>query len=487
MTNYYKRTSVALLLLLFVLTGCNSWLDITPKDRVNEEMLFESKEGYLKLLNGIYVELADAACYGENLSVGFIDIQGQYYNVAYNSHLYGTFADFSFTANQKIKTEVNNTWVKMYYLIANSNAIIEKCVEPNPILKGNYFNIVKGEAIALRAMLHFDLLRLYGPIYSIDKRADAIPYMKNSKNEVTSIYSAEEVLKFVIEDLIEARDLLKSVDPILTDGVLHLDDPKGVNDFNYRQYRLNYFAVNALLARAYLWGGDKEKAFECAKLVIDEGRSAGKEIFPAVTNAAATNATNPDRIYSTEVIFGVYHSNRKAIHTKYFSSDLADLSRLYTHATSLTSGRLSNTYPDKNDYRYKFWWTNVPGSTSAIYFRKFENVNLPGRYMMPLIRISEMYFICAECSENIDDAIQYINAVRKTRGCININAGDEAALTTAITDEFRREMTGEGQMFYYYKRKAMLLIPNGRSTMNRPMTIENYKWPLPDSETSQRD
>lgn len=98
-----------------------------------------------------------------------------------------------------------------------------------------------------------------------------------------------------------------------------------------------------------------------------------------------------------------------------------------------------------------------------------------------------MYFICAECSENIDDAIQYINAVRKTRGCININAGDEAALTTAITDEFRREMTGEGQMFYYYKRKAMLLIPNGRSTMNRPMTIENYKWPLPDSETSQRD
>jgi len=60
-----------------------------------------------------------------------------------------------------------------------------------------------------------------------------------------------------------------------------------------------------------------------------------------------------------------------------------------------------------------------------------------------------------------------------------------------ITKECRREFLGEGQMFFFYKRKAMQKIPNGKwekdsesQTIN--MNMNNYVVPLPDSEINMR-
>ena len=51
----------------------------------------------------------------------------------------------------------------MYTLIANDNLLMEKCDEPGAAILERYYPIVKGEALALRAMMHFDLMRFYGP------------------------------------------------------------------------------------------------------------------------------------------------------------------------------------------------------------------------------------------------------------------------------------------------------------------------------------
>ncbi len=47
---------------------------------------------------------------------------------------------------------------------------------------------------------------------------------------------------------------------MITEGAKNYGEEVASNDMNYRQYRLNYFAINALMARAYLWSGNTQKA-----------------------------------------------------------------------------------------------------------------------------------------------------------------------------------------------------------------------------------
>ena len=76
------------LLCLLVFSACNSWIDITPSDRLNEDMLFEDRQGFEKAINGVYVGLIDRSLYGRNLSAGVIDLMAQYYK-------YGNGSDFN--------------------------------------------------------------------------------------------------------------------------------------------------------------------------------------------------------------------------------------------------------------------------------------------------------------------------------------------------------------------------------------------------------
>ena len=81
----------------------------------------------------------------------------------------------------------------------------------------------------------------------------------------------------------------------------------------------------------------------------------------------------------------------------------------------------------------------------------------------------------------------YLNKLRLHRGCIDYQVDDQDFLQYLITAEFRREFLGEGQMFFYYKRKGMETIPEGKNASgNMNMELENYVFPLPESETSQR-
>ena len=107
-----------------------------------------------------------------------------------------------------------------------------------------------------------------------------------------------------------------------------------------------------------------------------------------------------------------------------------------------------------------------------------------------MIRITEMYYIAAECRMEAgpdydkSKALDYLNTVRRHRG---IAQAEElpASLTDAevkeeIYKEYRKEFYGEGQLFYFYKR-------NGYTTfLHSPlsnMTESNYMFSWPDDET----
>lgn len=483
---------MVLISLILALCACEAWIDVKPTDRLSEEVLFSSREGFLKALNGVYVELAHPDLYGVNLSAGPIDVMGQYYMLSSSTHRLHYFSNYTYT-DAGVKSVFDNTWKKAYALVFNCNVILEKCGTGNPLLPTPYFELVRGEALALRALLHLDLFRLFGPIYTAENEGIAcIPYMTLADQKIGSLLLARAVRDSIVCDLKEAIALLREIDPVL-EGVRNESNPTGNNDMYYRQYRLNYYAVKALLARTYLWCGDKANALSLAKEILEEVQVPDEEIFPFVEPGDATNATIPDRLFSSEVLFALYKTNRVDVYSALFSPTL-DSYNLLTFAGTYAGGRVDELYDDKNDYRYRIWVNHTVNTSVVLCHEKFKEIipNAAGfgngfRYMMPLIRLSEVYLIAAECSASLTEGADYLNAVRNHRNCFSITPASPEALLTAVTLEFKKETIGEGQLFFFYKRQGLQVIPNGSlatGTMN--MNLNNYVVPLPDSEVSER-
>ena len=53
-----------------------------------------------------------------------------------------------------------------------------------------YRDLMKGEALGLRAFHYFDLLRLWGPIYSQDSTKACIPYREKFNSESAPLMAA---------------------------------------------------------------------------------------------------------------------------------------------------------------------------------------------------------------------------------------------------------------------------------------------------------
>ena len=127
--------------------------------------------------------------------------------------------------------------------------------------------MIIGEAMALRAFLHFDMLRLFGPVYATNKADLSIPYNTVYSISATSLLPATQVVEKVLKDLDEAERLLGESDPIIEEGPQNQDSEDGLNYYTYRTQRLNYYAVKALKARVYLWADNKAEAYREAKAV----------------------------------------------------------------------------------------------------------------------------------------------------------------------------------------------------------------------------
>ena len=105
---------------------------------------------------------------------------------------------------------------------------------------------------------------------------------------------------------------------------------------------------------------------------------------------------------------------------------------------------------------------------------------------MPVLRVSEVYLIAAECCPDPQVGRDYLNAVRSVRNVKNV--ADEVDLTTVIEQEFRREFLGEGQLFWLYKRKGKAEIISGE-TQGKVVSMEErfYLFDLPQSERDYRE
>lgn len=474
------------LALCALLVSCDNWLEVKPYDKISEGELLKSEEGYEKMLNGIYIDLNSDALYGKTLSVEMIEVMGGAYAIGTDNSVWGNYKDLSsYQYNTEYwRDRLDQTWNKAYALILNCNKILESIDQNQSLFTGSNYYVIKGEALALRAMLHFDMLRLFGPVYSKDSDKTAIPYYTKVGNSPEPLLTAKEVAAKVVADLEDARTLLAN-DPVKTEGTLMSGSQDGTSNFlRYRALRLNYYAVEGLLARAYLYMGDKADAFKYATDVI---KTADQGIFPFVDkNLVVGSPADPDRIFSSEVIFALTNTSRGNLFKNYF-----DPSRLPNYVfrmdnslmDKLVYGGAAQTGGYQDDYRYRADWV---ATGSNRYFYKYKDMEATGSIqntMIPMLRLGEMFLIAAESqSDDLSKGVQYVNALRRNRGVANL----QTLTPDLLKYEYIRELYGEGQLFYLYKRLYSDIITSSSSSKNTKASDLVFVVPLPDSETENR-
>ncbi|WP_165503554.1 RagB/SusD family nutrient uptake outer membrane protein [Pedobacter hiemivivus] len=452
--------------------SCNKWLDVQPEDKFTEKQVFSSVNGISEALNSIYLDMAKTKLYGANLSSTTLDIFAQRYNVM-SLHALENFQQYKY-GEKNVKEEMDLIWTSAYINVVNANKFIGNLDTYKGVLDAKTDSLFRGEAYALRAMLQFDMLRMFGPIYSTaDSTKTAVPYYTEAGTDVGDILPANKVIQKVIIDLKKSESLLAG-DPIRTLGVIKANEN---NYLTYRNYRINYYAVKGLQARVYLYRGDKVSALASAKEVIN---NAAK--FPWVTaGQILSDKVNPNRVFSTEILFGLLSLDLYSNYRDFFAPDLVDRTIL-----APSDSRLKATFENnENDYRYNPNWlfTGIGGKSYKTFFKYADVADIKKDYrlIVSLLRLSEVYYIAAESEQNV----AYLNTVRNNRGLLDLPV--TANLNTELQKEYQKEFFGEGQLWFYYKRRNVTAIPNPLAASgNITMNAAKYVVPLPLSELNPR-
>lgn len=474
-----------LLLSIFCLaaSSCSKWLDVMPKTSIPEEELFKNEFGFKDALTGLYVKMGTPELYGRELTYHYMDMLAGRYDlipeVPKMDDLYNYEGTFKGTKNA--------FFLDTYNIIANLNNML-KFMETNrsAIVTPHYYETMKGEALGLRAFLHFDLLRMFGPVYAVDPQGKAIPYRTQFDNVATPVLPASEVIEHCLKDLHEAEALLEE-----HDSNIFKNDPKADQFTIMRQFRMNKWAVKATLARVYLYKGDadsKAKALKYADEVIESSQ------FLLYEN------NNENKILLDEIIFGLYRYE----YNKDVDPDFVNISP--STVLSLTAPKYEQLFEKKgagvSDFRcgtYAFRsvkFDSVDKMVLLKYDQSGYRDDYSGRGAIPLIRLPEMYYIKAECEPNPKLAAEYINIIRFARGIALSDAiegnsdfnnldtrpgydNTKTVLVNELMKEYQKEFYGEGQLFYFYKRQDY------RTFFGLPSSVDiskKYKLPLPGDE-----
>lgn len=451
--------------LVLLLTSCNKWLDIDLANTIDERDLFKTSEGFNEALAGVYSTMAGANLYGEKLSMQYLDVYAQYYAPAETSSPYLSHQNYDYE-NSGVAAVHSTIWNNMYSAISGANNIIRWADINTSVLTSDEYKQIVGEAIAMRAFLHFDLIRMFCADMKVSPKENGIPYNKVFGVSLPPQYTVEECVQLVLNDLSEAEKLLAD-DPI-TDVVPYAIAASNKNAADKYVARMNIYAVKALKARLYLMRGEYTKAIEAAREVIESGKFRLLE-FTSVDAAEA----EMDMLFSDEHIFSLRNKDiPEYAKPLYQSSTTGNVTTL----PALTFRSVANIYEANNDdQRYVKWFDS--GS-----FRKYT-VDNSGKFFkkIPVIKLSEMYLIVAEgyYSTNPSKALEYINALRDHR--IRNNVHWEYISRDFIVEEMAREFLGEGQLWYAYKRLNRA-IPTGSAEGDVAPDNKVFVFPIPDNE-----
>ena len=245
-----KKTIIpAVALFSLSLTGCSGFLDTTPHDSLNSDNALESMQDFDNTTNSVYESIRSAS-YTTEFMLMVPDVMSDNLTLNRDGRLiYNEFADFKFYADTY---GVTGMWSAAYNGILGANEVITRLdgmeiAEADKKLGANLL----AECLALRGMIHFDLVRLYGRNYQQASDGDlGVTYKKDTETDFPARNTVKEVYTWLVEDLERAKGLMS-------------------DDYNAKiNYRLNKKSVCAILARVYLTMGENQLAVTNATAAI---------------------------------------------------------------------------------------------------------------------------------------------------------------------------------------------------------------------------
>ena len=464
--------------LVLVLSACDDWLTVEPETAITGEKLFTTNEGVNQSLNGLYLNMR-GLYYPEGRLGGAGQVENMGCTYTWATGNSGYMWAGHYYSDQPDNTDNAMIFKGLYNIIANANSLIEGTGINKEKLKEEVYNIARGEALAIRALAHLDLIRIYGPVPTKVNAAETyLPYVRVNNINPYEYITYEKYMGYLLADLDSAEVLLAKSDPVIM-GTFEATEVSSAT-WSFRKNHINYYGVLGLQARARLWTGDMEGALRYARLVKEAKNEDGTFKLRLMnpddnTSEGIFNNTTTDLTCYCEHLCGTKCDNYDYTQgTAWQQRNISVVNNTSTFLNDLYSG-------NGDDLRYQWFWSYNNRSQWGLvgyYCRKYLSFynSSPSPKNFPIMRLAEIYLIIAEnapLAEANAAYEEYCNARN-----IPYVALMESDRGERILMEFIREFTGEGQNFYTYKRHNVQNMLFGV----RPCTEEQYRLVIPSME-----
>lgn len=454
---------------MMLLAACAKKIEVEPDFVLDASTPLSSIEKAENVLTGAYNGFIQAGYYDANGVQGvggafseYVDMMSD--NLIESRESLGNFrgmAEWTYVSNTD---DINITWLNAYGIVAAANIILRD-IDRLAADKPKEVNRIKGQALAIRAHVHFDLLRYFSTTFERNSDALAVPYVKVfDVNALPARNTVKEVYDNIFADLNAAAIALADIDAPINSAA---------------RSRIDLLAVRAMQARVNLYAGQWQQAVDAASTVIAARPLASRAEFPLIW----TDKTNAEILWAVSfetVADGAPYDN------VYFVRG--------NRAEFKPASQLVALYDQTNDVRYTSYFANTGGRlVVAKHLGRDNTTNRNGVVNWKTYRVAEMYLVRAEAYFRLNketEARADLNALRAAR-IAGFAAGTEsgAALLNAILLERRKELAFEGDRFFDLKRLNKTAINRCASTIDSPSTIcqlsstsRAWAWPIPFDE-----
>lgn len=426
------------------LSSCvNDWLDVAPSDGTDADAALTSSSDLDAARTGMYKALKGNS--------SFVDYYGQQFFVygdvhagddyQYNNIGGSNRASFYYDMNYQTASEFNTStvsWQSPYVVIGRANRIIaaaEGGKLSDAVEAKAKIEQYAAEAKVLRALAHFDLVRIYGKPYTEDQGASlGVPLVTGvlESNAKPARSTVAEVYTQVVKDLTEA----------ISSNALATETEPGY---------VSVWGAKAILSRVYLNMGDYANALSVAEDIINSGAA----LWTRDQYFKAWDASTPNEsefLFRLNVAGSTDNNDLNGIGNLQQRGGYKEMVATKKFVDMLTS--------DPKDVRNKMFLPATETEevkiygTNKVFLNKLrgQGGNLRNVTIVPIIRLSEVYLTAAECAFRNNDktkAVEYLNDLVKNR------TTTEASLATVdnitldrILIERRKELIGEGQRYF---------------------------------------
>src|SRR5262245_19442516 len=263
-------------MLALSLFSCKKTLDVEPTNQVNANASIKTPADAQIMINGILRSMSSADYYGRNFIL-YGDAKGG--DMTIPSQGRGNDALYTFN-HSATSGSYSGYWSQIYFSLLQVNNLLQN-IEQLEAGGATGYNSYKGQALTLRAIMYFDMVRLYGKSYDLDKSAYGVPNITKPLN------STEQPLRNTVnENYTQILADLTAAAPLLA--------KTKANGF------VNYYGNLAMQARVYLYMKDYVNSLKAAEEIITSN------VYTLYSNAAWVDSWKAQ--YGSESILevGVY-------------------------------------------------------------------------------------------------------------------------------------------------------------------------------------